>query len=180
MHTVLLALFNMCLGYNTIPDDWRSSHITLLPKNEAGMAGDPSKQRPISVASILYRAYTWILAKRLLDAGSDYIPYAQRAYRRHGSCHDILEILDSITYESSEQPVYLLKTDIAKAFDSVQHQGIIDQMALVGIPMKFSATVADLLTGLNAHIHTENGLSPSFPIRRGIRQGCPLSHHSYS
>ena len=53
--TALASLWTRCIRERRIPHAWRKSHITLLPKNERGLAGDPSAMRPIAVASILYR-----------------------------------------------------------------------------------------------------------------------------
>lgn len=47
-------LWNRCLSEERVPDQWKESYITLIPKDEKGVAGDPSRMRPILIASILY------------------------------------------------------------------------------------------------------------------------------
>ena len=69
----------------------------------------------------------------------------------------------------------MLKVDIAKAFDQLLHQAIIDQLTEAGLPDKFIFMVVDMLTGLCARVCTAAGLSSTFAIERGIHQGCPLS-----
>ena len=63
MIDVLHRLFEACCLQERIPDDWCHSNITLIPKTQEGLAGDPAKQHRIVVVSVLYRAFTWILAK---------------------------------------------------------------------------------------------------------------------
>ena len=174
---VLHHLFEACRSQERIPDDWRRSNITLIPKSQEGLAGDPAKQRPIAVASVLYHAFTWIFARQVLFDGSSSILWTQRAFRRHASCTDVHETLDALIYHTmtEQQCLLLLKSDIKKAYDSMRHQMMLDQLAERGFPLSFSALLANILTGLTAQIQLAAGLSPPFPINRGIRQGCPLS-----
>lgn len=49
----------------------------------------------------------------------------------------------------------------------------------LGFPAEFSAMVRLLLTDATGHINVNGKLSPSFPIQRGVRQGCPLAPYLF-
>ena len=119
----------------------------------------------------------WIFACRAIQPLSRSLPWAQRAYRQGGCCADILEMVDGLLDDarSTGNHLLLLKADIAKAFDQLLHQAIINQLAEAGLPDKFILMVVDMLTGLCARVRTAAGLSSTFAIERGIHQGCPLS-----
>ena len=46
----------------------------------------------------------------------------------------------------------LLQLDLAKAYDSIHHQALLNALAELDLPVKFTMLVADLLTGLTSHI----------------------------
>ena len=77
-------------------------------------------------------------------------------------------------HQCTEQAYAVLQVDLAKAYDSIRHQELLDTLAEFGLPLEFSTLVADSLNGLVGRIWLASGLSPQFRVRRGIRQGCPL------
>ena len=91
----------------------------------------------------------------------------------------MIEFVDALLWEhktSTQLTDYtLLQLDLVKAYDSMRHQALLDTLAELGLPVDFSTLVADSLTGLTGRIWLDTGLSPQFRVRRGIRQGCPLS-----
>ena len=182
MMRILDRLWNRCLVQSAMPTHWKRSHITLLPKNEDGLAGMPSKMRPISISSILHRGFTWILAKRLAADGDHMIEWGQRGFRPNASCLDVVEIIDTLMWQTKaawqirdNYEVGLVQVDIAKAYDSIDHQAMLDDLREAGFPPAFTDLIANSLHGLQARIWTYYGLSPAFGISRGIRQGDPLS-----
>ena len=54
MMQALHLLWNRCLEEQGIPDAWKLSYLSLIPKDAEGVAGDPAHTHPIAVASILY------------------------------------------------------------------------------------------------------------------------------
>ena len=70
--------------------------------------------------------------------------------------------------------------DITKAFDSINHQAMLDKLHVVGFPKEFTDLIANSLHGLQAQIWTFYGLLPAFSIHCGIHQGDPLSSFLFS
>ena len=124
----LSALWNRCLVQRCVPHAWKLSHFTLLPKNDKGRAGDPAAMRPLAVASILYCGLMWLLARRLLGPTSDILPDSQRGFRAGASCLDVLEIVDTMLWDHrrTQRPYALLQLDLAKAYNSIRHQALLD------------------------------------------------------
>ena len=178
MMQALNLLWNRCLAEQSIPDAWKLSHLSLIPKDAEGVAGDPARTRPIAVASILYRGLMWIIMKRLLALGDTKIPWNQRGFRHGGQCIDVAEIIDAALYSSQVHKLAfcLTQADLAKAYDNLLHQAILQDLAVRHrMPQEFVYFMKNVLSGLKAQIWTRSGLSPVFNIAKGIRQGCPLS-----
>jgi hypothetical protein len=74
-----------------------------------------------------------------------------------------------------EEPYYSLFMDTAKAFDSIHHDFIIAILDKQGWPTWFINTVKNLLKDVRATpIQGPEG-APHIRIKRGVKQGCPLS-----
>ena len=95
--------------------------MVLIPKNDAGKAGNLAKLRPIAVASILYRGLMWIITKRMGKLADETIGWSQRGFRLGGSCHDVAEIVDRVlwTHQTTTQPFCLVQVDQGKAYDLI-------------------------------------------------------------
>ena len=65
--------------------------------------------------------------------------------------------------------------DYAKAFDKVNHNKRIEIMQKTGIPQRETQLIANLYFKQRAKIIGKEILSESFPIEKGVRQGCILS-----
>ena len=65
--------------------------------------------------------------------------------------------------------------DYEKAFDSLDRNVLWDLMANYGIPSKIISLVKNTYEGTNCRILHEGGLTESFSIKSGVRQGCLLS-----
>jgi hypothetical protein len=59
----LVELFNLCLENSDIPENWKTSKITMIPKKT--VSSDPTKYRPISVTSCLGKVLERIVTVRL-------------------------------------------------------------------------------------------------------------------
>ena len=70
--------------------------------------------------------------------------------------------------------------DYSKAFDSISHVQLFDIMLELGFPEHIVALLQSLHIDQTAVI-TWNGSTPdTFPIGKGVRQGCILSPHLFS
>ena len=72
-------------------------------------------------------------------------------------------------------PTYLAFLDLKKAYDSVPIFNILTKLYHYGVRGKCFDFLCNLYTSSKAHARFASMLSNEFPIKRGVRQGCPLS-----
>ena len=74
----------------------------------------------------------------------------------------------------------VLFLDFRKAFDSVNHLFLITLLANIGLPAEFILWVSILYGNSQSIVRYKNWLTAAFPLKRGVRQGCPLSCHLFN
>ncbi len=74
----------------------------------------------------------------------------------------------------------LLSLDQEKAFDRVDHGFLFDTLNAFGFGEKFISRIKLLYSEAKCMIKMGGGLSVPINVKRGIRQGCPLSGQLYS
>ncbi|GBO08329.1 hypothetical protein AVEN_246030-1 [Araneus ventricosus] len=79
----LTTIFNLCLEFKKIPEDWKSATTILIPKD--GDAADPRNWRPIALSNTLYKLFTKCLVARLSDWCSRYdvLSHCQKGFLPH-------------------------------------------------------------------------------------------------
>jgi hypothetical protein len=115
--------------YNTgyMPPDINNTHIALIPKNNNPVS--TKDYRPISLCNIIYK----IIAKSLADRIKHHLPNiihpSQNAFiqGRNIATNIIIvqEIVHSFCLKSWKQKAFLLKLDLAKAFDRIEWNFIV-------------------------------------------------------
>ncbi|GFR75949.1 galactosylgalactosylxylosylprotein 3-beta-glucuronosyltransferase [Elysia marginata] len=65
--------------------------------------------------------------------------------------------------------------DYEKAFDSVEHFAIFDALRQININEKYVNILENIYQNATARVHIDNIESELFPIKRGVRQGDPIS-----
>ena len=71
----------------------------------------------------------------------------------------------------------IISTDVKKAFDKVQHPLMIKTLSNVGIEGAFLNIIKAIYERPTANIILNRQKLKMFPLRSGIRQGCPFSPH---
>lgn len=170
----LAELFTKCLETSTIPSDWNEGSIVLLHKK--GDITDINNYRPISLLSHTGKLFSKIILNRM-EATLNYNQAREQAgFRKGYSTMDHLQVLTQLIEKTNEYevPMCLAFIDYEKAFDSVEHLGIISAIRNHGV----NEAYADLLTNTYNNGYAEIRLervSRKFPIRRGARQGDTIS-----
>ncbi|XP_057849360.2 uncharacterized protein LOC131060216 [Cryptomeria japonica] len=75
----------------------------------------------------------------------------------------------------SNQNSAMLLLDFEKAYDRIEWKFILMMLEAFGFPSFFCSAVQTLLKDASAQVEINGILSPSFPLSRSIRQGCPLA-----
>ena len=74
----------------------------------------------------------------------------------------------------------LISLDQEKAFDRVEHRYLWKTLGAFGFSSGFTNRFEALYSQIESVLKINGGLTASFAIKRGIRQGCALSGMLYS
>ena len=104
------------------------------------------------------------------------LPHEQFAYRKQHSCEDLLvSAIDDWQHSLDEGKfVVAVFLDISKAFDSVNHQHLINELFGLGIGGKALDWFASYLTGRQQQVTTRSCSGASYFSNRGVPQGSVL------
>ena len=171
--TQLTCRFNIWLLLGVAPDSFRNGVTVLIPKS--GDAVEPAQFRPITIGPILCRLFHRILAQRIEASYS--ISERQKAFRKGDGIADNTYILRCVLADRKArcQPISVAFLDIAKAFDSVSHESLFLASSNAGIPEPLVVYIRSLYAGSRTRLRVSDGLSDEIMIKRGVRQGDPLS-----
>jgi len=163
-----------------IPEEWRTSIIVPLYKR-----GDPNvipNYRGISLLCTAYKIYTEIIRRRLVEEVEEKkaLPESQMGFRKGRSTLDNIYILNHIVQREKmkmkeEKKVYALFIDLKAAFDNVDRGKlwrILEEKQISGYLIE---KMKNIYARTEAAVRVKNGLTRSFKITKGVRQGCVLS-----
>ena len=113
-----------------LPKELNKTHIALIPK--VSNPNTPKDFRPISLCNVVYK----IIAKSLAERIKIHLPHiihpSPTAFMqgRHIASNIIIgqEIIHSFNLKSWKQEAFLLKVDLAKAFDIIEWCFIVSAM----------------------------------------------------
>ena len=156
------------------PTSWKQTVITVLHKS--GDARLPQNYRPISIIPIVYKLFARLLYRRLnpiLDAQQ--CP-DQAGFRSNYSTVDHLFTLMQLQEKAHDfqKKLWVSAIDFKKAFDSIEQAGLWHALSLQRVPHAYINLLRSLYSGQTANVCTDV-VSKSFDMKRGTKQGDPLS-----
>jgi ribonuclease HI len=158
------------------PPDFNYGLLHLFPKNHSNVIADT---RPITISNTINRIIAKLLTIAITPAAQHILHNSQKGFipGRQGSDH--IEDITKSYYSAlgKKEQMYILFLDTKKAFDSIDHKFIFLTLERINMPPWFifalmglmnNITVFPILAGSLANDH-------SIRIKRGVKQGCPLS-----
>jgi hypothetical protein len=143
----------------------------------------PRDFRPISLCNVIYKIISKSLADRLKPHLPNYIDHSQAAFvkNRHIFANIIItqEIIHSFTFKSWKQQAFLLKLDLAKAFDRLEWSFIAHALRRLGLPTHFIRMIHACISTPTFSLLVNGEPTVGFHSQRGIRQGCPPSPYLF-
>ena len=175
---ILAHIFTKISRTGTIPASLQEARTILIHKG--GDENDPCNFRPISICSVLRRAFERILDSRLRQ----YITFNphQRGFTTCPGTHVNISILDSALRKAkkNKENLTVVFLDITKAFDNVGHLHIQKTLENSPLPIKLRNLILALQTGNRTTINCNGQKTAPVQIKRGILQGVPLSPALYN
>ena len=176
---ILSKLFNACLITGHYPTSWAGGAIRVIHK--AGSYSDPNNYRGITITSAIGKLFNIVLNERLdkfLVKNNIILHDCQIGFTKKARTSDHMFILKSIleTYCNDRNGrVYACFIDFRKAFDTVIHTGIKIKLLQIGVGSKFYNIVKSMYGTSTSCIRLKNGVTDSFPVHVGVKQGDNLS-----
>jgi hypothetical protein len=160
----------------TLPASHLESVIVLLPK-EGKNCKEIKNWRPITLSNCDLKIITKALSNRMATVLEQIIDKSQTAYVPGRSVADNLRM--NFYYKNycvnNKVSSALISLDAKKAFDSVDHEYILDTLTAYGFGPKFKQTFKTLYNRITSRILINGYLSDSINIERGVKQGDALS-----
>jgi exonuclease III len=176
----LLEVINDSLAAGKLPLSCRRAVLTLLPKK--GDLSEIKNWRPVSLLCADYKILSKALANRLRRVIGNVIHIDQSYCVPGRSLKDNISLIRDYLQISKTLGLNfgLISLDQEKAFDRVEHQYLWETLGAFGFSPVFTNKIKVLYNQIESVLKINGGLTASFAIKRGIRQGCALSGMLYS
>ena len=149
--------------------------ITLTPKE-----GDPSvitNWRPITMLNVDFKVVAKIITNRLKNVLHLIISREQFCCVGDRSINNMNSIMRDIIFYANEndEAAALINLDWSKAFDRVDHDFLYKILSNFGFDPSFILLIKMLYIDAESILCINGNMSEPFPIKKSVRQGCPLS-----
>lgn len=172
----LRNIINSSMILKHFPIPWKVSEIIALPKPNKD-ASKPSSYRPISLLPILSKIFESLIHDRLdqIIQEKNIIPHHQFGFRRkHSTTQQLHRVTNKITTEIDKKnfcvTTYL---DVAKAFDSVWHTGLLYKLKQI-FPLNYYLLLRSYLSDRYFYVKYQDECSEVLKMEAGVPQGSVL------
>ena len=175
---ILLNFYNRCLVENSIPKEWKSAVITMIPKGSKNKQ-DIANYRPISITPYLAKLFEKLIALRLVNFIKDknLLSDRQSGFRKYRQTKDNIFYLVQKATESfnRKKKMFCIFFDIAGAFDKVYHNGLIYKLIKLKIPFYIINFLIEFLKDRKFCVKIGSFSTTEMQIETGVPQGAVLS-----
>lgn len=170
---LLAYVFTWFLRNDDLPTEWKNAYISNIHKK--GDRKILSNYRGLSVTNSLSRLYGKIIKNRIENEIEDV--EEQSGFRTGRSCTDNTFVLRQLLEKRMARNLetHLVFIDLRKAYDSVPLSKLWPTLRENGVSEIYIKTVKTLYTNMSSNIKIGNRVSESFPITKGLRQGCAIA-----
>ena len=172
----LTKLFNRSLCQSTVPDEWKTSLVTVLHKKDRKDCVE--NYRPVSLTCITCKLTESIICDYLMEYLLSYNAISNMQYgfiSNRSVMLQLLRVLDdwSRALDAGHQ-VDVIYTDFEKAFDKVPHKRLLSKLCAYGVNEELIKWIESFLVSRFQRVRINGELSKAQPVLSGIPQGSVL------
>lgn len=172
----LSALFNCWLRYQKVPAILKQNRSILIPKTKEGLDAI-GNWRPLTIGPLPLRIFSSIMERRLRSCV--HLHPRQRGFISSPGCEENLALVSAAIKKAKVRQnkcrTAFVTLDLAKAFDTISFDHLDKALERSGIQPPFRRLIQDMYTGATTVFTVRDGETNPLAIRRGVKQGCPLS-----
>ena len=171
----MISIFNEAFDNEKLSDSQNQGILTLLHKK-----GDPQllkNYRPISLLNTDYKILMHVLANRMHTVLHKIISEDQNGYVKKRFIGYNIRLIEDIIYYQNKQSSdsYLAFIDFEKAYDTLEWEFLFKTLKFYNFGPTFIKWIRTTYKSPSISIKNNGWLSESFEMKRGVRQGCPIS-----
>ena len=172
----LTKFFQLSLSSGCLPKQWKTANI--IPIHKKSSKDKAGNYRPISMTSSICRLLESIIKNDVLQylMSNNMISDQQQGFLpKRGTVTQLLKTLNDWTLSHDQkQPLNVIYTDFAKAFDRVSHKKLSETLSSYGLGGNILNWINEFLTGRTQRVEIEGVLSSPLAVISGVPQGSVL------
>ena len=175
LNNEFLNVLNKAYVENELPKSMYEANIKLIPKK--GDLTNIKNWRPIALLNMDYMILSRILYEKVVGFLNKQTNQAQKGIfpgRNINSVHFNSQSLINYVKENNLDSA-ILKIDLEKAFDNVNHSFIFKMLHKLNLPSSIIKWIRILYKNPVCRVLVNGSFTNIIDILNGIRQGCPLS-----
>ncbi|XP_070613234.1 recombining binding protein suppressor of hairless isoform X4 [Erythrolamprus reginae] len=155
---------------------WKISEIVTILKTDRDLR-EPGSYRPISLANQDYKIFMKILANRLENILPKIIEEDLYGFVKGRKISEPIKNVINVMHHATvtKRKLGILKLDVYKAFDKINHSYLYNLCKELNMGDKFCGTIKEIYKGKEACIRVNGQRTQRIKIQNGTKQGCPLS-----
>ncbi|KAF5344335.1 hypothetical protein D9758_013247 [Tetrapyrgos nigripes] len=174
---LLTAAYNDIAVYGIDPNTNFAAGCWMCPLYKKNDRTEIANYRPITVLNTDYKIMTKVLAIHLAHAAPHLLHESQAGFVPGRLITDQTKLIRMIMdyTEVTEENGLLVALDQEKAYDKIDHEYLWKTLRKFKLPEAFITTVRHLYNDAHTKVMVNGHLSSDFKVKRGVRQGDPLS-----
>lgn len=161
-----------------VPPKHNVAWICSIPKGTQGIR-DPLDTRGIALIEVILKILANILSERLsckLEESGFFVPSQSGFRKKHEAMASVIALRECILRRTEQSlETYVAFLDLRKAYDWVPHEGLFFKLTRAGIHGRCFRFIQSLYESAVVAGIVGPHLTPNISVKRGVRQGCPLS-----
>ncbi len=177
---ILSSIFTVILEDGQVPQRLMDGYIVPIPKKgKCHLSQD--NYRGITITNVLGKLLEHILLKRIKDQLDQKQSRLQKGFTKGCSSTNAALLVSELINEAKDnhEELYVASLDAQKAFDMVYHNSLLRKLHLAEIDQSVWRLVDSWYNNAHSAVRIDNGMSRSFKINKGVRQGGVLSTTMY-